>query len=856
MIERLEPFVRRGFALHWLKPRSKAPVNGVGWSSKPVATLDELRNSYREGYNVGVRPGKYSKVGGLYLHLIDVDVRGEAGAAEAQATLLKLFPSARQWPRVASGSGGASRHYYFLTDAPFASKKLAHSAQKITGADGKKHWLWEIELFGSEKQAVMPPSIHPDTGKAYRWEVEFDWDLLDMGLGPVIPAAAVPAAIRNDDPNREDDDDEDALLSMVRHRPLGMELEDILDAVMALPVDQWCEDRDGWLKVGMAIHHETGGSLEGFDVWQTFSQQSAKFDPDDAKRVWRSMRLNAREPFTMASVMAELRENGNEFERCRKRLDGVNDYRKALDIVARFDLTNAELSTLAERLVRKAELNNLVVKPGAVLKDIAAAKKRLERDPETELKALESWIAEEFLRIHFHGDRLLCVGKQFWRYEEGSWRICDNEYVDSRVYRFITKLMQSRNKAHQELLGALIASGRADTLNALISSVGGVVRRAVTVDSETDPMRLRDFTLGSVMNFRNGSLWFPENKPEPKFRKHDPDDRLTLTIEADYDPDAECPMWDAAVAGIFANTPNPQEMVDLLHEIMGYCLQTSRKLAAWFLFHGGGSNGKSFVASILQALLGHRGWTARSLGEFAGSTRNAHVEASLVGKLLVVDDDFKKGASLPDDSIKKLSEMKMMTANPKFAAEFNFVCRAAPLILSNTWPRTADLSFGLDRRAVVLPFSRTFEADEKDLSLFDKITSSEMNGVAKRCIEGWNRLRKRGVFPSPEPCEAAKQEWMGDRNAMSAFLADCVEVTGRADDRVAAEDLWTAFQRWGDDENIGKEWSRRRVLLEIAGLKGVTRRKSDGYIHFLGLRLADGTADPVVGKFEDLSDLI
>ncbi len=854
MLDQIASFVERGFAIHWLKPRSKAPAAGAGWSSLPVASLDDLRRSHKPNANVGVRPGLYSKIGDLYLHLIDVDIRTPDMADEAHAALRALFPDVESWPRVVSGSGGASRHYYFLTDRPFSSKKLAHSKGFFKDAEGHKHWHWEIELFGTGKQAAMPPSIHPDTGKPYRWEVEFDFDLLDMGLGPILASSRVPSEAREE--TREDGaDDEDYLVKLVRQRPLGLSIEEIREDVMSLPVEEWCEDRDGWLKTGMAIHHETGGSQEGYDVWVEFSLQSGKFDESNQRYTWRKFGDSAT-PVTMATVKAALKETGAAFQQCLKKLEGVRDYASALRIVARFELNNAELSTVLPRLVSLAEVAGMSPKAADVKKDLADVKKANDMDPEADRSALESWIAEEFLRIYFKGDRLLRTAKTFWHFDRGAWRICDDEYVGNRVYRFMVKLMEKPNEAQRALLGAIMDSGRAETLNALVNSIVGIVQKAVAEDASTDPLRLKVLDRGSVMNCRNGELWFPDGK-KAAFKEHDPDNRLTVSIDAEYDPEAECPEWDAAIEGIFADTPDPAAMRDHLHEVMGYCLQTSRTLAAWFLFHGSGANGKSFVASVLQTLLGE-GSTSKSLADFSAPGRSSHLEAGLVGKLLLVDDDFKKGAHLPDDTIKKLSETKTLTANPKFAGEFGFACRSTPMILSNHWPQTSDLTYGLTRRAVVIPFTRTFDEHERDLGLALRVLRKERSGILNRCVAGWDRLRARGHFTRPQPCVEAMEAWMGQRNALSAYLSERLDVTGDPNDKVWAEDLWNDYRRWVELEGArSNDRSRRSFLLEVGGLRGVLKYTAMGYARLSGIRLKPApTAGEQLFNNVDVEELI
>lgn len=286
IVREIAPFVEAGIAIHWLKPKSKAPVDD-GWSDAEVATLDELKRTYRPGYNVGFRPGKFSKVGSYYLQLIDLDIRVPEMAREARAHLLELLPEAKVFPMVVSGSGGESRHIYFLTDRPFRKKNLAKSVgykmiyDAKKGREVKKH-DWEIDLYGSGVQAAMPPSIHPDTGQPYRWVRPLDLEDVALGLGPFVPSDRVFSWA----PQRDDD--------AVEVKPrLGMTLDEAKATLGFLPLGDWCEDRDGWLQVGMALHHEFAGSDEGFNLWTEFSKQSAKFDAKNQRQVWRSFRPKA-----------------------------------------------------------------------------------------------------------------------------------------------------------------------------------------------------------------------------------------------------------------------------------------------------------------------------------------------------------------------------------------------------------------------------------------------------------------------------------------------------------------------------------------------------------------------------------
>lgn len=297
MPQDVAPFVNSGFSIHLLHSRTKRPI-GTEWSTQPTVSMEELLASYRDGNNVGVRLGEPSLLtNGLYLHAFDIDIRVPELADEAWAALRALLPGVNvdTLPCVASGSGGESRHLYFGTSRAFRGKVLATSEGKYRGADGKWHYDWEVELFGTGKQVVLPPSIHPDTGKPYAWLREFDLEMLDFGVCPEISADLIES-LGAVDPEKFAFEDRPPL----DFKPGQMDRELGLIEVSDLHYDDW-------IRLGQALHHQFGGSQEGFDLWLTHTQRSTKFTGDAQIREmrrskWRSFGKYRGQPVTMATV--------------------------------------------------------------------------------------------------------------------------------------------------------------------------------------------------------------------------------------------------------------------------------------------------------------------------------------------------------------------------------------------------------------------------------------------------------------------------------------------------------------------------------------------------------------------------
>lgn len=308
VVDSCQPLVEAGAALHWLRPSSKAPADEE-WSTAQVYDLAALKRRHSENQNIGIRLGQFSKTPAGHIHVIDVDIRDPEQSDDAwEAVRSILGLKIEDLPVVVSGSGGESRHVYILTEKALKSRKIAHSDGFSMVFDPKlgrevKKFDWEVDFFGTGKQVVIPPSIHPDTGMPYRWEREFDYPMLELGIGPVVNTSGWPIAEVEDD--SEDDDDD--LFAIVRAEPLDL-TEDQVDGYIADLPEDWVEDRETWYNVGMAISHQYRGGQAGFQKWCDWSKQSEKFVLKDSKAVWRSFKGD-KNPITFRSVIQAAQQN-------------------------------------------------------------------------------------------------------------------------------------------------------------------------------------------------------------------------------------------------------------------------------------------------------------------------------------------------------------------------------------------------------------------------------------------------------------------------------------------------------------------------------------------------------------------
>jgi len=418
----------------------------------------------------------------------------------------------------------------------------------------------------------------------------------------------------------------------------------------------------------------------------------------------------------------------------------------------------------------------------------------------SELKDIQVEFINEFLDHYYEGGKhLRRTGKQFWTFNGTHWVRRADEAIEGQLVKTLIALRTdaATRKRRKELAAAVGESQTSSIQASLWSMFKGMTTYRTEIGEgidEKDPMGLMRTNLPWAINCANGTIQFRKDGKH-RLVKSNPLDLFTSVIDVPYDPDALCPTWDKFCQTTFCQTTNASDMQRHLEELMGYTLNQSRDLRAWVLMYGGTGSGKSTVGKVLDGLLGDSAKNM-SMGNYT-SGGNTHATAGLVGKQMLLDDDYGTGQLLNDGFLKAISEEKRMEANPKGKEEFAFVCRTVPFILSNSQPATKDTSGALADRALVFPFSHMIAREDRDGRLPQKLLE-ELPGILARCVRAFGQLVKRGDWKFPADCTTAWERWISQSNPLQLFVTDCmVEEDGAI---VKALDLWNAYRTWWMEE--------------------------------------------------------
>lgn len=314
------------------------------------------------------------------------------------------------------------------------------------------------------------------------------------------------------------------------------------------------------------------------------------------------------------------------------------------------------------------------------------------------------------------------------------------------------------------------------------------------------------------------------------FREHRQADRITKTTGCDCDPDASGDAWRRFVLQVFGDDA---ELAEWFQRFVGYCLSGHRNEHLLPIFWGGGSNGKSTLLGALQAMFGDYADTAAEtlLMQKAGGQHPTQI-AALHGKRFVVASETEENGRLNEERVKSLTGGDRLHAHRMHQDGFTFTPTHQLVLQTNHRPKVAGTDYGLWRRLRLVPFTRTFNGDERDAGLPEKL-ATDLPGILKWAVEGWTNYRAHGLADSPKAVQAATDEYRAASDVIGEFIEQrCIVAPEWS---AKARELYHAYTAWCDD--TGERPKTQTEFGTRLGERGFSRVKA-GTVFWRGLKVA------------------
>jgi len=269
---------RLGYTILPIKSRGKAPA-ATGWN-KPGYT-PPLTGFEDNGIGIRCCCGDYPIIA------IDIDVT-DSGIAKKMRGYV-------------DGLTGGVRAPYRVGNAP-KFIIVCRTAKPTLKKHSQKYGCGLIEILAQGQQFVAA-GIHPVTEKEYEWPEGSVFERPASSL-PLLTDAQTDMILREFERIAEADGLKPAKAAAGHAEDLApYDPEDPLDASRPLedyPLEDAVIDlykispncgRDEWVRTGMALHHQYGGSAEGLRIWKEWSRHGAeKFVEGDPEKQWASFR--------------------------------------------------------------------------------------------------------------------------------------------------------------------------------------------------------------------------------------------------------------------------------------------------------------------------------------------------------------------------------------------------------------------------------------------------------------------------------------------------------------------------------------------------------------------------------------
>lgn len=267
-------------ALGWpvlpVEPGGKAPAGRLAPRGVKDATtdLDILRRWFSgAAWNIGIACGSSS---GFFV--VDVDPRN--GGDEALAALEAQHGALPG--TLTQHTGGGGRHLLF---------NYSDKVRRGTLGSG-------LDVKSTGGYIVVEPSR---TTGSYGF---LDWEPFDAVAPPIAKAPAWLLDLLSGGTDGPQQGERAPLKGRILP---AREIERIRAMLAFCP---GFDEHEPWVQAGMSLYHETGGSLQGFDLWAAWAKQSPKFDEAEHRRRWQSFARADGPHVTLATLVHIARGNG------------------------------------------------------------------------------------------------------------------------------------------------------------------------------------------------------------------------------------------------------------------------------------------------------------------------------------------------------------------------------------------------------------------------------------------------------------------------------------------------------------------------------------------------------------------
>ena len=252
-----------------------------------------------------------------------------------------------------------------------------------------------------------------------------------------------------------------------------------------------------------------------------------------------------------------------------------------------------------------------------------------------------------------------------------------------------------------------------------------------------------------------------------------------------------------------------EEYAKFIHTTMCQYLHVDTNHARFFMWVGGGSNGKSKLQSLYRMCLGDYAITMPSTVITGKQVENGKACPELrrgQHRRLIFFSEPSTNETLASGTAKLITGGDMMYVRGLYEDGTEIKISGIPVCCCNETPNVNDQSDGVWRRLVEVPFDRHFvenpdpsnpnqkkmdEGLDLKLHTWKEVLLTDMLRWAHDC-----KVNMTGPPALPRSIQAATDRYRSENDFYAEFFAEKVCKSGLEQDTISWSDLWDIFRSW------------------------------------------------------------
>ena len=357
------------------------------------------------------------------------------------------------------------------------------------------------------------------------------------------------------------------------------------------------------------------------------------------------------------------------------------------------------------------------------------------------------------------------------------------------------------------------------------------------------------------INCRNGIIDIENNM----ILKHSPEYKTEVQFNANFitDPEEWKELFDKSEFKKFLCSTLDEESIKTVQEAWGLMLSPhAKEVQNCFIYKGEGSNGKSAIFEIQEALIGDNEHVCSiGLGDFGERFAISAAEGKHVN---IVRDDELYGKTV-SKAFKSMVCGEPVAVDRKNKDIVRIGFNMTMFFGLNRLPSAADKSTGFFRRPIIIPFNVSFGTEEevregirdkvKDPLISKRIINSELDIVFTWAYYGLHRVRKNNwQVTVSEASIKEMEEYREEVDSAYAFYNE--KIFRMKGTRTQLKDVYDLYVKWCDDNHI-THMSKNQFGRQLKSYN-IVSKVSNSTRYYLDIQVDDLEPIPQQKKEKDI----